>query len=116
MGKNLGTKSKRFIIFVIDHTAASATSSEMATIDAFNDRLREEGHWLFAGGLAAPSQSMLIDNRDHAGVVSNRSLFAGHEHYSGFWIVDADSVSQAEAFARDGSATCNRKVELRPFL
>ena len=66
---------KRFIILVIDHIVASATSSEMTTIDAFNDRLRQEGHWIFAGGLAAPTESTLIDNRDLAGVVSNRSLF-----------------------------------------
>ena len=116
MGQNLGTMSKRFIIFVIDHTAASATSSEMATIDAFNDRLREGGHWLFAGGLAAPSQSMLIDNRDHAGMVSNRSLFAGHEHYSGFWLIQCESGEQAQQLALEGSRACHRKVELRPLL
>jgi hypothetical protein len=54
--------------------------------------------------------------RFEPGIERTGSLFDGPEHYSGFWIVDADSVSQAEAFARDGSAACNRKVELRPFL
>ena len=68
-------------------------------------------------GAALPALfATLFDNRAGAGIERPGSLFSGPEHYSGFWIVDADSVSQAEAFARDGSAACNRKVELRPFL
>jgi hypothetical protein len=31
-----------------------ATPDEDAQIDVFNDRLVAEGHWVFAGGLAAP--------------------------------------------------------------
>ena len=107
---------KRFIILVIDHITSSATSSEMKTIDAFNDRLRQEGHWIFAGGLAAPTESTLIDNRDLAGVVSNRSLFSGHEHYSGFWLIECESGEQAQQLALEGSRACHRKVELRALL
>ena len=44
----------QFLISVIDDSTESATGTEMAAIDAFNDRLRAEGHWVFAGGLAAP--------------------------------------------------------------
>jgi predicted RNA polymerase sigma factor len=36
--------------------AGLATPDEEAAIDVFNDRLVAEGHWVFAGGLAAPSQ------------------------------------------------------------
>ena len=105
-----------FIIFVIDGSFASATSSEMESIDAFNDRLRAEGHWVFAGGLAAPSQSMLIDNRIDAGLASQQSLFSGNEHYSGFWLIRASDFEQAQKLALEGSKSCNRRVELRPLL
>jgi hypothetical protein len=37
---------------VIHDSASLATPAEMAAIDAFNDRLQAEGHWVFAGGLA----------------------------------------------------------------
>lgn len=43
---------KKFMIFVIDALAESATPQEMAAIDAFNDKLRAQGHWIVAGGLA----------------------------------------------------------------
>jgi hypothetical protein len=44
----------RYLITVIDDSTNSATGDEMAAIDEFNDRLRAGGHWVFAGGLAAP--------------------------------------------------------------
>ena len=42
---------------MIDDHADSATPDEMAAVDAFNDRLEAEGHWVFAGGLGAPSSA-----------------------------------------------------------
>jgi hypothetical protein len=106
----------RFIIFVIDDTNSSATGNEMEAIDAFNDRLVAGGHLVLAAGIADPARATLIDNRDSAGIETPGSLFTTPEHYSGFWIVNAESEVQAITFARDGSAACNRKVELRPFL
>ncbi len=106
----------RFIIFVIDDTSSSATGNEMAAIDAFNNRLSAGNHLLLAAGIAEPSRATLIDNRAGAGIETQGSLFTAPEHYSGFWIINAESAAQATAFAREGSAACNRKVELRPFL
>jgi ABC-type phosphate transport system substrate-binding protein len=42
----------QYLVSVIDDTAGLATPDEMAAIDTFNDRLKAEGHWVFAGGLA----------------------------------------------------------------
>ena len=106
----------RFVIFVIDGTSRSATGNEMAAIDAFNDRLTAGSHLILAAGIAEPSRATLIDNRAGAGIETKGSLFTAPEHYSGFWIINAESEAQAVAFAREGSAACNRRVELRPFL
>ena len=60
----------KFIIFVIDGSSALANEAEMLSmLDVFNDRLRAEGHWLSAGGLATPEQSKLIDHRHGKGFV-----------------------------------------------
>ncbi|MGN6791174.1 MAG: YciI family protein, partial [Streptosporangiaceae bacterium] len=53
----------QYLVSVIDDTAGSGTPDEMAAIDVFNDRLQAQGHWVFAGGLAAPSTATVIDNR-----------------------------------------------------
>ena len=53
----------QYLVSVIDDTAGLATPDEQAAIDVFDDRLKAEGRWVFAGGLAAPSSATVIDNR-----------------------------------------------------
>ena len=106
----------RFVLFVIDGPGNPASGNEIAAIDAFNDRLNAGGHLVLAAGIADPTRATLFDNRAGAGIERPGSLFSGPEHYSGFWIVDAESVEAAAQLARDASNVCNRKVELRPFL
>ena len=106
----------RFVIFVIDGASNSATGNEMEAIDAFNNRLSAGNYLLLAAGIAEPGRATLIDNRAGAGIEIQGSLFTAPEYYSGFWVISAESEEQAKSFAREGSAACNRKVELRPFL
>jgi len=47
----------RYLVSVIFDQAGLATPDEQAAIDTFNDRLIADGHWVFAGGLAAPSSA-----------------------------------------------------------
>ncbi|CAN2182641.1 YCII-related [Candidatus Nanopelagicaceae bacterium] len=108
--------SKKFIIFVIDDLTNSGTPAEMKAIDAFNDQMRENGQWIFAGGLAAPSAANVIDNRAGAGVETGKPLFGAAENFSGFWLIEAASSDVARELALAGSKACNRKVELRPLL
>jgi hypothetical protein len=106
----------RFVIFVIDGGSNTATSGEGAAIDAFNERLVAGNHLILAAGIAEPSRATLIDNRNGLGAITSGSLFSDTEHYSGFWIIEAESPEQAQSFATEGSLACNRRVELRPFL
>ncbi len=106
----------RFVIFVIDSATGTGGPNEMAAIDAFNDHLRANGHWITAAGIGAPATAKLIDNRSGVGVVNSGSLFDSQEFYSGFWLIEADSEAQALELAMTGSSACNRRVEIRPFL
>lgn len=106
----------QYLISVIDTTAGPATSDEMAAIDAFNDRLRAGGHWVFAGGLGDPSTATVIDNRDGEAVFTDGPFVESKEHLAGFWILEAADLDVALKLAAEGSKACNRKVEVRPFL
>jgi hypothetical protein len=106
----------QFLISVIDDKTDYATPSEMAAIDAFNDRLRAEGHWVIAGGLGSPSTATVIDNRSGAAVFADGPVFESKEYVSGFWIIDAPDLDVALELAADGSKHCNRKAEVRPLL
>ena len=105
----------QYLVSVIDDTAGLATPEEMAAIDVFNDRLEAEGHWVFAGGLAAPGSATVIDNRDGAALFTDGPYLESKEYVAGFWIMDAADLDVALKLAAEGSKACNRKVEVRPF-
>jgi hypothetical protein len=106
----------RYLVSVIDDQTGSATSAEMAAIDALNERLEAQGHWVFAGGLASPGTATVIDNRGGKGVSSGGPFLASKEYVSGFWIIGAPDLDVALRLAAEGSRACNRKVEVRAFL
>ena len=107
----------QYFISVIDNTSNSATGNEMAAIDAFNDGLRAEDHWVFAGGLASPNAATVIDNRgDGEPMFTDGPFLESKEYLAGFWIIEAADLDAALKLAADGSKACNRKVEVRPFL
>ena len=106
----------QFLISVIDDQTGTASSDEMAAIDVFNERLQADGHWIFAGGITAPNEAIVIDNRGRDAVVTEGPLHESQEYVSGFWLIDAPDADVARELATAGSKACNRKVELRPLL
>jgi hypothetical protein len=103
----------RFLIAVIDDRSNSASPNEMTDIDAFNDYLQANGHFLMACGIEDPMNSLVLDNRNDAGELFEGPLHDLKDFMSGFWLVKVESVEQAIELAAWGSKACNRKVELR---
>jgi hypothetical protein len=105
----------QYMVCVIDDTAGLAAPEEQAAIDVFNDGLKAEGHWVFAGGLAAPSSATVIDNRGGEAVFTDGPFVESKEYLAGFWIIEAPDLDVALKLAAEGSKACNRKIEVRPF-
>jgi hypothetical protein len=106
----------QYLVSVVDDTTGSASADEATAIDVFNDRLRAEGHWVFAGGLGSPSTATVVDNRDGEPVFTDGPFMESKEYLAGFWIIEAPDLDVALKLAAEGSKACNRKVEVRPFL
>ncbi len=106
----------QYLVSVIDDTAGLATPEEQAAIEVFDDRLKAEGHWVFAGGLAAPGSATVIDNRGEEAMFTDGPFLESKEYLAGFWIIEAFDLDVALKLATEGSKACNRKVEVRPFL
>jgi hypothetical protein len=105
----------QYLISVIDDGTGPATPKEDAAIDAFNDHLRAEGHWVFAGGLAAPNTATVIDNRDGQAVFTDGPFVESKEYLAGVWVWEAPDLDVALKLATEASKACNRKIEVRPF-
>jgi hypothetical protein len=105
----------QYLVSVIYDQSDLATPEEQAAIDVFNDRLQAEGHWVFAGGLAAPDSATVVDNRGEEAMFTDGPFLESKEFLAGFWIIEAADFDVALELAAEGSKACNRKIELRPF-
>ena len=106
----------QYLIAVIDDGTGPETATEDAAIDVFNDRLKAEGYWVFAGGLGTPDPATVVDNRGAEVVVTDGPFLESKEYLVGFWIIQAPDLDVALELAAEGSKACNRKIEVRPFL
>ncbi len=105
----------QYLVSVIhDQLPGLATATESAAIDVFNERLQAEGHWVFAGGLGAPSSATVIDNRGGEAVFTDGPFVESKEYLAGFWILEAADLDVALTLATEASKACNRKIEVRP--
>src|SRR5262245_34244249 len=105
----------QYFMSVIADGSELATPGEMDAIDAFNDKLRAGGYWVYANGLAAPNPATVIDGRGDEPMFADRPFLESKECLAGFWIIEAPHLDVALKLAAEGSKACNRKLELRPF-
>ncbi len=86
-----------------------------AAVDSFNDELRGEGAWVFAGGLHPIESTTLVDATGATPVVTDGPFAESKEYLGGFWVIEAADLDAALAWAAKGSAACQGAVEVRPF-
>ena len=86
-----------------------------ADVEKFNQKLRAEGSWVFAGGLMPASTATVVDNTGGSPVMTDGPYLETKEHIGGFWVVEAPDLDAALKLAAEGSAACQGKVEVRPF-
>jgi hypothetical protein len=106
----------QYLISVLTDNTDLATAEEMAAIDVFNEQLVADGQWVFGGGLATPAAATVVDGRDGEAVLTDGPFLESKEFIIGFWVVEAPDLDVALRLAAQGSAHCNRRVEVRPFL
>jgi hypothetical protein len=106
----------KYLVSVIDDKTNSATPEEMTAIRAFNEGLQANGHWVFAGGLAAPEASTVVDNRGSEPMITDGPFLETKEYFAGFWVMEAPDFDVMLKLATGASKACNRKLEVRPLL
>jgi hypothetical protein len=86
-----------------------------AATGVFNDKLRADGHWVFAGGLQPASTATVVDGQGETPVMTDGPYLETKEVIGGFWVIDAPDLDVALKLAAEGSKACRGKVEVRPF-
>ncbi len=98
-----------------NYPSKEAMEQAFADTDAFNQRLRDEGCWVFANGLAPATTATVVDGQGDAPVLTDGPYLESKEYLAGFWIIEAPDLDVAIRLAAEGSRACRGKVEVRPF-
>ena len=83
-----------------------------ADLHQLNEELRENGSWVFTGGLHAPSSATVV-RAD--GMITDGPYLEGKEHIGGFWVITAPDLDEALAWGRKAAAATTLPIEVRPF-
>ena len=84
-------------------------------VDAFNQKVRDAGAWVFGGGLMPVSAATCVDNTTGQNIVTDGPFAESKEYLGGFWVIEAPDLDAALRWAAVGSKACAGKVEVRPF-
>lgn len=98
-----------------DYGSREAMEEAFAATGAFNDKLKADGYWVFAGGLAPAETATVVDGRGEAPVMTDGPYLETKEIIGGFWVIEAPDLDVALRLAAEGSRACRAKVEVRPF-
>ena len=84
-------------------------------VEAFNEKVRAEGAWVFAGGLQPIETTTTVDNTGAETVITDGPYVESKEWIGGFWVIEAPDLDAALKWAAEGSKACQGRVEVRPF-
>ena len=84
-------------------------------VDAYNQKARDAGVWVFAGGLQPGDRATVVDNTGAEPILTDGPYLETKEVIGGFWVIDAPDLDVALELAAAGSKACRGKVEVRPF-
>jgi len=114
----------QYLISVSHDTAEAPTMETMdpaelqpifEAVEAFNQRLRDQGAWVFAGGLHPIQTATGVDNTGSEPVVTDGPFTESKEYLGGFWVIEAADLDEALQWAKEGSKACQGRVEVRAF-
>jgi hypothetical protein len=93
-----------------------AMAASIRDVDVVNAELMAAGAWLFAGGLHNDSTASVVSVKDGAVVTTDGPYAEAKERIGGFWIIQAEDLDAALAWARKATVACVAPIEVRPFM
>jgi hypothetical protein len=98
---------------------APTTSVEMQgfmqRVVALEDEMETSGTFVFGGALHGPDASTVLTERGGEVVMTDGPFVEAKEHIAGFYIINADDLDAALAWARRVVEAIRHPIEVRPF-
>jgi hypothetical protein len=84
-------------------------------VDVFNQKLQDQGAWVFGGGLHPANTATVVRAQGNDVLTSDGPFAESKEQLGGFWVIEAADLDAALAWAREATVACAAPVEVRPF-
>jgi hypothetical protein len=86
-----------------------------AQISALNDELKANGAWVFGGALHQPDTATVVRMSEGEVLTTDGPFAEAKEHLGGFYIIEAEDLDAALAWASKTTAIVGKPIEVRPF-
>lgn len=95
------------------------TPEEMTTfmerVVALEDEMEASGTFVFGGALHGPDAATVVRGSEGEPVMTDGPFVEAKEHIAGFYIINADDLDAALAWARKVVDAIDHPIEVRPF-
>ena len=109
-----------YLIAFNDEWVPEHTDEELAAkaeaVRGLVAEMQAAGVLIVTGGLDPDAPVFSVDASSGTPLFSDGPYVESKEYMAGFWIIEAPHLDVALRLAAEGSKSCNRRVELRPFL
>lgn len=85
----------------------------MAKMADLQQRLSDQGSWVFAGGLHQPEAASVVSPD---AVVTDGPYAEGREFVGGITIIDVPDLDEALGWAKEYAAASGMAIEVAPFI
>ena len=104
----------------VDGDVADPMSEEqmqqfMERVNVLEDEMKSTGAWLFGGALEDPDTATVVRVSGAEVLTTDGPFVESKEHLGGFYIIEADDLDAALAWATKTSEAVSHAIEVRPF-
>jgi hypothetical protein len=87
----------------------------MERIGVLEEEMKSAGAWLFGGALHEADTATVVQMADGAVLTTDGPFAESKEHLGGFYIIEAEDLDAALAWASKTTAAVSKPIEVRPF-
>ena len=87
----------------------------MERVGALEQEMKSTGAWLFGGALHEADTATVVRVSDGEVLTTDGPFAEAKEHLGGFYIIEANDLDAALAWASKTTAAVSKPIEVRPF-
>ena len=87
----------------------------MERVGVLEQEMKSAGAWLFGGALHEAETATVVRVSEGEVLTTDGPFAEAKEHLGGFYIIEADDLNAALAWASKTSAAVSHPIEVRPF-